>query len=43
LFEQNGDMIYATKENSVENAIKDICAHVPPPKTGAAAAMPGAN
>lgn len=31
LFENNGDMVYATKENTVEKSIRDICAHVPPP------------
>jgi len=31
LFQSDGDMIYATKQNSVEKAIKDVCAHVPAP------------
>jgi len=30
LFQPNGDMIYATKENTVEKSIKDICDHIPP-------------
>lgn len=29
LFQNDGDMIYATKQNTVEKAIKDICAHIP--------------
>jgi len=29
LFESNGDMVYATKQNSVEKSIKDICDHIP--------------
>lgn len=29
LFDGAGDMIYATKQNSVEKSIKDICAHIP--------------
>jgi hypothetical protein len=31
LFQPNGDMIYATKENSVEKAIRATCEHIPPP------------
>jgi hypothetical protein len=31
LFQADGDMIYATKQNTVEKAIKDICAHIPAP------------
>jgi len=31
LFQLNGDMVYATKENTVEKAIRDTCAHIPPP------------
>lgn len=37
LFQADGDMIYATKQNSVEKSIRDICAHIPalvvPPTT----------
>lgn len=29
LFQTDGDMLYATKQNTVEKAIKDICAHIP--------------
>ena len=38
LFENNGDMVYATKQNTVEKSIKDICAHVPAPTSVAAPA-----
>lgn len=31
LFENTGDMVYATKQTSVEKSIKDICIHIPPP------------
>jgi len=31
LFENDGDMVYATKQTSVEKSIKDICVHIPPP------------
>ena len=31
LFQADGDMIYATKQNTVEKAIKDTCAHIPAP------------
>jgi hypothetical protein len=31
LFENTGDMIYATKQNTVEKSIKDICDHIPAP------------
>jgi len=31
LFQADGDMIYATKQNTVEKAIKDTCAHIPVP------------
>ncbi len=31
LFETNGDMLFASKQNTVEKAIKDICDHVPAP------------
>jgi hypothetical protein len=31
LFELSGDMVYATKKNTVEKAIKDTCQHVPVP------------
>jgi hypothetical protein len=30
LFQNDGDMVYATKENTVEKAIRDVCTHVPP-------------
>jgi hypothetical protein len=29
LFENNGDMLYATKQSSVEKSIRDICLHIP--------------
>lgn len=29
LFENNGDMVYATKQNTVEKSIREICAHIP--------------
>jgi hypothetical protein len=29
LFQNDGDMIYATKQNTVEKAIKDVCEHLP--------------
>jgi hypothetical protein len=31
LFQNDGDMVFATKQNTVEKAIKDLCAHVPAP------------
>jgi len=31
LFKTDGDMVYATKQNTVEKAIKDTCAHIPLP------------
>jgi hypothetical protein len=31
LFQADGDMIYATKQNTVEKSIKDICDHIPAP------------
>jgi len=31
LFQLNGDMVYATKENSVEKAIRATCDHIGPP------------
>jgi len=46
LFQNDGDMVYATKENTVEKAIRDVCAHVPPvapppvPATASAAPTP---
>jgi hypothetical protein len=33
LFQNNGDMVYATKQTSVEKSIKDICDHIPAPDT----------
>jgi hypothetical protein len=33
LFENNGDMLYSTKTTTVENAIRDICGHIPAPGT----------
>jgi hypothetical protein len=32
LFENNGDMVYATKQTTVEKSIQDICLHVPAPQ-----------
>jgi hypothetical protein len=29
LFQSDGDMVYATKQNTVEKAIKDVCDHIP--------------
>jgi hypothetical protein len=43
LFENNGDMIYATKQNSVEKAIKDICSHIPQIANPQAASNPSAK
>jgi len=31
LFENTGDMVYATKKGSVESAIRDVCEHIPAP------------
>lgn len=31
LFKNDGDMVYATKQNTVEKSVADICAHIPPP------------
>jgi hypothetical protein len=31
LFENNGDMVYATKQNTVEKSIKETCDHIPAP------------
>jgi len=31
LFQADGDMLYATKQTTVEKSIKDVCAHIPPP------------
>jgi hypothetical protein len=39
LFENNGDMIYATKQNSVEKSIRDVCVHIPQPVAASAAIM----
>jgi hypothetical protein len=33
LFENNGDMVYATKQTTVEKSIRDICDHIPAPST----------
>ncbi|MGA2967365.1 MAG: DUF2846 domain-containing protein [Terriglobales bacterium] len=33
LFENNGDMVYATKQTTVEKSIEDICAHIPAQST----------
>ena len=33
LFENNGDMVYATKQTTVEKSIADICVHITPPGT----------
>jgi hypothetical protein len=30
LFQNDGDMVYATKQNSVEKAIRDVCTNLPP-------------
>jgi hypothetical protein len=40
LFQADGDMVYATKQSTVEKAIKDVCAHIAPP-TVAQASTPG--
>jgi hypothetical protein len=39
LFQTDGDMVYATKQNTVEKAIRETCAHIPAP--GSAAARTG--
>jgi hypothetical protein len=31
LFHLNGDMVYATKKNTVEKAVRDVCEHILPP------------
>ncbi|MDR3751446.1 MAG: hypothetical protein P4K94_08180 [Terracidiphilus sp.] len=31
LFQNDGDMVYATKQTTVEKSIQDICAHIPAP------------
>jgi len=31
LFENNGDMVFATKQTTVEKSIRDICTHIPSP------------
>jgi hypothetical protein len=31
LFQADGDMLYATKQNTVEKSIRDICSHIPVP------------
>ena len=31
LFQTDGDMVFASKENTVEKSIKDICDHIPAP------------
>jgi hypothetical protein len=31
LFQPDGDMVFATKQNTVEKSIKETCAHIPPP------------
>jgi hypothetical protein len=33
LFQPDGDMVYATKQSTVEKAVRDVCAHIPPPAT----------
>jgi len=33
LFQADGDMIYATKQNTLEKAVRDVCAHIPPTTT----------
>lgn len=38
LFENNGDMVYATKQTTVEKSIKDICDHIPAQATASAPA-----
>jgi hypothetical protein len=43
LFENDGDMVFATKQTTVEKSIRDICAHIPPPAaipTGALTPIP---
>jgi hypothetical protein len=42
LFQTDGDMVYATKQNTVEKAIKDTCAHIPLPGSNPQAAPPSA-
>jgi hypothetical protein len=39
LFQADGDMVYATKKSTVENAIKDVCDHIPAPTLAPAAAQ----
>ena len=40
IFYTNGDMIFASKQNTVEKAVKDICDHIAPPGQGQPAAAP---
>jgi len=40
LFENTGDMLYATKKNSIVSAIRDICEHIPPPGITPAQSQP---
>jgi hypothetical protein len=40
LFENSGDMVFATKQNTVEKAIKDICEHIPAPTPAVAPTPP---
>lgn len=37
LFENSGDMVFATKQNTVEKAIREICLHIPAPGTSSSA------
>jgi hypothetical protein len=43
LFENNGDMVYATKQTTVEKSIKDVCDHIPSPIATQTPATPAAN
>lgn len=33
LFDNSGDLVYATKQTSVEKSVRDVCAHIPAPET----------
>jgi hypothetical protein len=39
LFQNDGDMVYATKQTTVEKSIRDICDHIPPPTLAPATAQ----
>ena len=40
LFQPDGDMLFATKQNTVEKSIRETCAHIPLPSAAPAAPAP---